>query len=194
MRPSGTEADEALVLEAQKGSGAHFDALVDRYTPIVYRIALGITRNPFEAEEVVQETFLRAFKHLDQFSPSKATFRTWLLTITRNQSINLFKSLKRKAARFLLDHESGTAESEYAGDARSDQSQDAEHLLSTKQQYARVKKALARLPERQQTALMLKTQENMSYEEIASIMNTSVSSVESLLFRARKKLLELLED
>jgi RNA polymerase sigma-70 factor (ECF subfamily) len=194
MRPSGTESDDELVLEAQNGSAAHFDALVDRYSPIVHRIALGITGNSFEAEEVVQETFLRAFKHLDQFSSSRAAFRTWLLTIARNQSINLFKSLKRKTARFLQEHNSEAPGLERTGDALPGRRPDAEYLLSTKQQYEKVKKALTRLPERQQTALRLKSQEDMSYEEIASIMNTSVSSVESLIFRARKRLLENLED
>ena len=90
MRPLGTEPDEELVLRAQNGSEAHFGALVDRYTPNVYRLALGITGDHLEAEEVVQETFLRAYKHLDRFTASKAAFKTWLLAIARNQSINIF--------------------------------------------------------------------------------------------------------
>jgi RNA polymerase sigma factor (sigma-70 family) len=190
MMPFSTEPDEELVLRAQNGSEAHFDALVDRYTPNVYRLALGITGDHLESEEVVQETFLRAYKHLGRFSASKAAFKTWLLTIARNQSINIFKFLKRKTARVVADwdpddHNPGP------GSTFARQAADPEAILCSKQECARMERALAQLPERQRTALLLKCEEQMSYDEIASIMGTSVSSVESLIFRARKRLLEM---
>lgn len=190
MNHLGPQSDEELVLLAQKGSEVHFEALVDRHTPSVYRLALGITGDRMEAEEVVQETFLRAFKHLGRFSPSKASFKTWLLAIARNQSINVFKSLKRKATRFLSDsdpddHDPGP------DNPFGPNCDNAETLLSIKQECALVEQALGDLPERQRTALLLKCEEQMSYEQIASVMDTSVSSVESLIFRARKKLLEI---
>ena len=114
------------------------------------------------------------------------------MAIARNQSINVFKSLKRRAARFLddtspEDHNPGTPEALFA------RYEDPETQLSKKQEHVRLKKALTLLPERQRTALLLKTQEQMSYEEIASLMSASVSSVESLIFRARKRLLEIME-
>ena len=73
--------DEELALRAQAGSEQDFDALVNRYAPAVYRLARGITCGSQDAEDVVQETFLRGSRHLDSFAPSKATFKTWLLTI-----------------------------------------------------------------------------------------------------------------
>ncbi len=66
-------------------------------------------------------------------------------------------------------------------------------MLSIKQQFQLMEKALNKLPERQRTALLLKSQENLSYDEIASVMDVSVSSVESLIFRARKKIIGLVE-
>ena len=66
-------------------------------------------------------------------------------------------------------------------------------MLSIKQQFQMVEKALKELPERQRTALLLKSQENLSYDEISSVMDVSVSSVESLIFRARKKIIGLVE-
>ncbi|MDQ1286383.1 MAG: hypothetical protein QG663_1817, partial [Thermodesulfobacteriota bacterium] len=75
----------------------------------------------------------------------------------------------------------------------SQEPQDAETMLSIKQQFQRMEKALKKLPERQRTALLLKSQENLSYDEIASVMDVSVSSVESLIFRARKKIIGLME-
>jgi RNA polymerase sigma-70 factor, ECF subfamily len=186
--------DEELALSAQRGSEKDFDVLVDRYTPAVYRLARGITGGPQDAEDVVQETFLRAFKHLDSFAPSKATFKTWLLTIARNQSINVFGSLKRRTLRFLSDFDIDERGPDVSDNPFSNRGMDTESLLVMKQEYSRVERALHKVPERQRTAMLLKAQEDMSYDQIAGVMNTSVSSVESLIFRGRKRLLEILED
>lgn len=188
-----TVSDEDLVEQAQKGSEAHFNLLVDRHTPTVYRLALGITGNHHEAEDIVQETFVKVFNNLHRYSPDKAAFKTWLLTIARNQSINVFKSLKRKTARLLAEYDvdernPGIGDNPFAPEQRN-----AEQMLSLRQQTARILSALKKLPERQRTALMLKSEEGLSYDEIASVMETSVSSVESLIFRARKRLLDVLE-
>lgn len=191
---SSSMSDEELVEHARSGSEAHFNALVDRHMPTVYRVALGLTGSHQEAEDIVQDTFVKVFRNLDRFAPSKAGFKTWLLTIARNQSINVFKSLKRKTTRLIAGYDTveegpGLGDNPWTGEDR-----DAEKALSIKQEVARTKSALKRLPERQRTALMLKSQEGLSYEEIALIMNTSVSSVESLIFRARKGLLTILDE
>lgn len=185
--------DEELVERARQGYEAAFNELVDRHTYAVYRMALGITGVPHEAEDIVQETFLKVFKSLDRFSSSKARFKTWLLTIARNESINLFHALKRKAARFLGEPEHETALSASANGHVSTLLRNPEALLSDMQQFHRVQTAMKSLPERQRTALLLKSQDGLSYAEIAQIMGSSVSSVESLIFRARQKLLETLQ-
>ncbi len=184
--------DEELVLHAQKGSEAHFNALVDRYTQMVYRLAYGITGRSQDAEDIVQETFLKVFIHLDRFSPSKGTFKSWLLTIARNQSINVFSLLKRNVLRVFNEGDSDQTSLQYSENPLTEHQQDVESLLSAKQEFFKVKQAIDELPERQKTALMLKAQENMSYEEIAAVLKTSVSSVESLIFRARRRLLEII--
>jgi RNA polymerase sigma-70 factor (ECF subfamily) len=194
MKTPDSVTDEELVQQAQQGSEAAFNALVDRHTALVYRLAHGITHSTQEAEDIVQETFLRVFRHLDGFSPSKATFKTWLLTIARNQSINVFSALKRKAMRFVGDFPEEDRNPHVADNPFSSQAQDLETLLGTKQEFLQVEQAIEALPQRQRTALLLKSQEDMSYEEIAGIMNTSVSSVESLIFRARKRLVEVMEE
>jgi RNA polymerase sigma-70 factor, ECF subfamily len=194
MKRLAEHTDEDLVIMAQAGSQTAFDLLVDRYAAVVYRVARGITRGHQDAEDIVQETFLRAFKSLDRFSASKASFRTWLLTIARNQSINVFGSLKRKAARFLGDFDSVESGRQPTDNPLAVNRQDAETLFSIQQEHSRVQEALRKLPERQRTALLLKAQENMSYEEIAEVMASSSSAVESLIFRGRKRLLELLHE
>jgi RNA polymerase sigma-70 factor, ECF subfamily len=186
-------SDEDLVRESRAGSEMHFNVLVDRYTGVVYRIAFGITRSHHEAEDIVQETFLRAFKNLDRFTPERAAFKAWILTIARNQSINVFSSLKRRAFRFMGDAESEDPDGFSETASFSGSSRDAETLLAAKQEFSRLGKALEKLPERQRTALLLKTQEEMSYDAIGEVMKCSASSVESLIFRARKKLMELME-
>ncbi len=184
--------DEELILGAVAGSQADFNALVDRYAPSVYRIARGITGGPEDAEDVVQETFLRAFKHLESFCPAKAAFKTWLFTIARNQSINIFGSVKRRALRFLNEVDIDERGPELSDNPFPGQYRDSESLLAMKQEYSRVEQAMKRLPERQRTAILLKAQEDMRYDQIAGVMNTSVSSVESLIFRGRRRLLEIL--
>ncbi len=186
-------SDEELMAEAQTGSESHFNLLVDRHTPTVYRLALGITGNHHEAEDIVQETFLKVYSNLQRYSPAKARFKTWLLTIARNQSINVFKSLKRKTARLLTEYDVEEQAVEVGDNPFGPEYRNAEQMLSFKQEAARIQGALRKLPERQKTALLLKTQEGLSYEEIASVMKSSVSSVESLIFRARKSLLEVLK-
>lgn len=186
--------DEQILEEALKGSERYFDALVDRYTPLIYRLARGITGSHAEAEDVVQETFLRIFKNLDSFSSEKANFKTWALTIARNQSINTLASIKRKALQFFGDRDEDEPELEFSFNPMSAGPQDAETLMSLKQKFSQLEKALKKIPERQKTALLLKSQENLSYEEISKIMSVSVSSVESLIFRGRKKLLDLMEN
>jgi RNA polymerase sigma-70 factor (ECF subfamily) len=117
-----------------------------------------------------------------------------LLTIARHQSINVFTALKRKAVRFLSDAASNDPAIADSTDSRGHVHRGPETELSVKQEFSRVHAALQSLPERQRSALLLKAQEDMSYEEIAAVMQVTVSSVESLIFRARRKLLELLED
>lgn len=186
-------SDEELVQRVRDGSEFAFNELVDRHSAMVYRQARAIIRSSYEAEDIVQETFLKAFKYIDRFSPSKASFKTWLLTITRNQSINVFSSLKRKTVRLFAEEESQDGPLGFQPNHGS-RNMDAESALSMKQQFGRLTDALSKLPERQRTALLLKSQEDMSYEEIALAMQSSASAVESLIFRARRTLLEILTD
>jgi len=194
MRIADHLSDEELIALAQHGSETHFTALVDRHTHAVYRLAYSVTGSRQEAEDVVQETFLRVFKHIARFSPARGSFKAWLMTVARNQSINVFSSLQRRAARFFNTREQGDYRPEISDSALAAGRENPERLFSAKEQCLRLEKALTSLPERQRTALILKAQESMSYDEIAAVMQTSVSSVESLIFRARKRLMEILND
>jgi RNA polymerase sigma factor (sigma-70 family) len=194
MKQPDTLNDEEVALRAKEGSEIHFNELVDRYTSMVYRIALGITGSSQEAEEIVQETFWKVFENLGEFSVSKGSFKTWLLTIARNQSISHFRHLKRRIVRLFArsydqDEDIGSQSSWNHAHLPNPES-----LLLSKERTLWIRSTLEKLPERQRTALVLHAQEGLSQTEIASVMNISISSVESLLYRARKSLMELLKD
>ncbi|MGC8602891.1 MAG: RNA polymerase sigma factor [Desulfomonilaceae bacterium] len=186
-------SDQELITAAKDGSEKHFGEIVNRYTSMVYRMARSITGSHEEAEDVVQEAFIRVFKNLDKFDGSQSTFKTWLLTIARNQSINIINSFRRKALKFFSDRNDNEPEYEFCSNPLSQEPMDAETQLYIKRQFEAMDKVLKKLPERQRTALLLRSQECMSYNEIAAVMDISVSSVESLIFRARKKIIELVE-
>jgi RNA polymerase sigma factor (sigma-70 family) len=194
MKPWDNLSDDELAQKVQQGYHAAFGELVERYTAKVYLQARAMTRSGQEAEDIVQETFLKAFKHIDTFSPAKATFRTWLFAIAHNQSINVLSSLKRRMPRYFSETESDPDNDYPDPVAGLVGGSDTEKLLSDKQQCARVTRAIEKLPGRQRAALLLKAQENLSYEEIAQVMQTSASAVESLIFRARKTLMDMLEE
>jgi RNA polymerase sigma factor (sigma-70 family) len=194
MEPWDNLSDDELAQKVQQGYHAAFGELVERYTAKIYLQARAMTRSGEEAEDIVQETFLKAFKHIDTFSPAKAAFRTWLFAIAHNQSINVLSSLKRRMSRYFGETEGRTEVASLDPVAGLSDGSDAEKLLSEKQHFARVMQAIEGLPGRQRAALLLKAQENMSYEEIGQIMQTSASAVESLIFRARKTLVDMMEE
>ena len=99
--------DLAAVERTRAGDTAAFRVLVERYGRSVFRLAFRMTANEFDAEDVVQETFLRAFKQLDSYE-SRSSFSTWLYRIAANYSLDLIRSRKRHAARHVAD----TAEQE----------------------------------------------------------------------------------
>jgi len=161
---------------------------------MVYRIGLSLTGSRLEAEEIVQETFLKVFKNISIFSPGKGNFKTWLLKIARSQSVDTFRMLKRKWSRFLSEDITEESEANQKGYERGSYGTDAETALISRQLAAVLDAALLKLPKDQRIAFILKAQEGLSYNEIGEIMNTSHSSVDSLIYRARKKLQVLLKD
>ena len=130
MHDSRNLTDEELVQRVQNGSEFAFNELVDRHSGMVYRQARAISGSAHEAEDIVQETFLKVFKYIDRFSPSKASFKTWLLTIARNQSINVFSSLKRKAVRLFTEEEIESGD--WGSPTNRVATADADSLLSIK--------------------------------------------------------------
>jgi RNA polymerase sigma-70 factor (ECF subfamily) len=170
----------AWVEAAQGGDQAAFANLVRLFSRDVYGKAFSIVKNHQDADDVVQETFIRVFRALPGFR-FESSFRTWLITIATRQALNFRERMAREHES--LDGPDGTLEHPAL---RIDETQ----VSSLLDQEARrlLHEALPKLPRRQKEALTLKLQHDWKYEQIAAQMGTSVGSVKAHIFHAIKNL------
>ena len=181
------DPDQALVAAAAAGDRDAFGALVRRHQTRIVNYALAIVRDPAEAEDVAQETFIRAYRSLARFR-GDSSFKTWLYTIATNAART---GLERRGRRSRvedgsLDDEAGTlsAADVPAGDA------DAETALVQREA---IDRALAALPPDLRVAVVLRDVEGLDYKEIAAATGAPIGTVESRIFRARRRLRPLLQ-
>ena len=177
-------ADAELVAQLQQGSEAAFRTLVERYQNRVYRTILALLRSPEEAEDVAQEVFVEVYQTIGRFR-GEADLTTWLYRLATSRALkNRRKARAKKRFAYLTS---------LLGFDNQVLHEPADHAhpqaqLEGQQQVEILRAYIARLPEQQQVAFTLRHEQELSYEEIAAVLNTTVSSVESLLFRARKTL------
>jgi RNA polymerase sigma-70 factor, ECF subfamily len=174
-------AEEALIARrAQSGDQLAFADLVNRYTGAVYNQAYRMLNNAQEAEDAVQEVFLRAYRRLDSYDPGRR-FVTWLLTIGANYCID---RLRRRRMNWLtLDDVAFWLTSSEAGPERS--------AIEVEQQH-RVQHALQQLPESYRSVTLLRYWHDLSYLEIAEALHLTEATVKTRLHRARKMLRDTL--
>jgi RNA polymerase sigma-70 factor (ECF subfamily) len=176
--------EESIWLEqAREGDKAAFGKLIEAYQGPVFNLAYRMLNNAREAEEAAQEAFIRAYTRLDSYNPAHK-FSTWLLSITSNYCIDQLR--KRRAILLSIDeplppHPALT----------SDQAKRPESQLLMNEQQAMVQTLLEELAPDYRQAVVLRYWYELSYEEIAETMDTTVSAVKSRLFRARKQLAEV---
>ncbi|MEJ8472582.1 RNA polymerase sigma factor [Roseibium algae] len=170
--------DDELLFEIGRDSEAAYRLLVERHIDRGYAVAVRILRNPSDAEDVVQEAFLQVWTKRDLWQPDRARFSTWLYRVVSNRCIDLLRRPKVETMETLPELE----------DDRQDQVQS----LVQQEASDTLKEAMTKLPDQQRIALVFSYNENLSNTEIAEIMDTTVSAVESLLKRGRQKLRHLL--
>lgn len=180
--------DLAAVERTRGGDTAAFRVLVERYGRSVFRLAFRMTGNEFDAEDVVQETFLRAFKQLDSYE-SRSSFGTWLYRIAANYSLDLIRARKRHAAR----HVAETEEHEDVLDSVKTSEPGQDRMYYSSQVKVRLDAALQLLTEQERTAFQLRHFEGKSIEEIGEILDLGVSATKNSIFRAVRKVREALE-
>ena len=181
--------ESALVLRAKEGDMDAFSELVSHYERRVFRMAKQITQNDDDAEDVLQETFLKAYTHLDNFQ-GNSKFYTWLVRIAVNEA--LMKLRKRRSDRTVpLDEPIDTGEDEMVREiAVWDES--PEQRFSREELGQILDQAIQSLKPAYRTVFILRDIEELSIEETAEALNLSISAVKSRLLRARLQLREKL--
>lgn len=163
-----------------KGDQNAFKLLVDTYQLMVVNTCYAFVHDRDEAEDIAQDVFVQVFESLDKFR-FECKLSTWLYRMAVNRSINHCRSPWGRAIKIDID---SWKEQEEAQSVEMPQQQ----ILEEQERIELLHKAIDKLPEKQRTALILNKYEELSYKEIADIMGVSLSSVESLLFRAKNNL------
>ena len=189
--PAQPDPDAALMLRVKRGDRAAFAGLVDKYKQPVMNFIFRSLRDEIEAEDLAQNVFLQAWKSRIRYRQT-AKLSTWLFTIARNLCLNEIRRRSRHPAESIEE-----AHAEHEDQPRQqyeDKSQMAppDKLLQG-ELMQKIEEALAELPEAQRTAILLCRQDELSYEEIAQTLGTSVSATKSLIHRGRETLKQKLK-
>jgi RNA polymerase sigma-70 factor, ECF subfamily len=171
LQPTMVDSSEAIA------------ALVEEYGPTLYRVAYSVTRNVAEAEDAVQETFLRVLRHREKLGEIR-DHRVWLVRIVWNVVLDKKRRAKtRPETDDIADHDRSLRASGLAADQSAISSQ----------QYRRILGLIDQLPRKEREAILLSAVEELTTAQAAEVLGTTESSVRSRIFRARRALAELLE-
>lgn len=182
-------SDEALARCAQGGDRAAFIELVERYECRIYRLAMRMSRNESDAQEITQEAFLRAHRCM-RFFKGESRFGTWLYRIAMNEALMRRRAARRRPVDSLEDvlprfSDVGTVACAESG---------IDDLVDGKTIARRVRQALEQLDETHRATLVLRDLEELTAEQTADILGVSAQAVRQRAHRARLKLRELLAD
>src|SRR5580658_2003310 len=189
--PVQPDPDAVLMLRVKRGDRAAFTQLVEKYKQPVMNFVYRSLRDEAEAEDLAQNVFLQVYKSRARYQRT-AKFSTWLFTIARNLCLNELRRRSRHPAESL--EETHAENEDQPRQQFEDKSQVAppEKLLQG-ELAGKIEEALAALPENQRTAILLCRQEELSYEEIAEVLDCSLSATKSLIHRGRETLKEKLK-
>jgi len=172
--------DSALVTEAAAGNREAFDVIVERHRRAVYQVCYRFVNNHEDASDLAQDAFVRAWKGLKNFKGQSA-LSTWLYRIAVNVCLNRIAEKRPKGEPIEL--------TEHVADARIE---GAQHAMIREERAAVVRKAIANLPDKQRATLILRTYHEMSHQEIADVLGSSVGAVKANFFHALNNLKKIL--
>jgi RNA polymerase sigma-70 factor (ECF subfamily) len=182
--------DVQLVEEALGGNQLSFQLLIERYQDRIFALARHYTKSTVEVEDIVQDTFLKAYRRLETFQ-RQSSFSTWLYRIAVNTALDFLKRIGRNPVQAVEDPE--LTASPVRGQAGSGVTIAAPDARLRREEIARItSEVLAELPEIFRTVLILREFEDMPYQEMADVLGISIGTVESRLFRARARFKEAL--
>jgi len=182
--------DAILIEDIREGDMEALATLVEKYKRMIYRVAVKITQNHEDANDVAQDAFLKVYDSIDKFRMD-SSFETWLYRIVVNMSINLVKSRRRRRECVYTKD----VDSEVVPDVRYEAESKGNPSVNAEKQELRewVTKAVDSLPVHHRTVVILHEFEGLTHSEIASILKCSEGTVRSRLHYARKRLRELLK-
>jgi RNA polymerase sigma-70 factor, ECF subfamily len=175
--------DNEVVEQVRRGDEDAFRILVERHSRGIYRAAYRITGNGADADDVVQETFLRAYRAIGRFD-ARASFPTWLHRIAINCSLDLIDSRKRRDGRIAADEDLSAIATTNASPDR---------IVHGLEMQRAVASAMERLTGNERTAFVLRHFEGMPLEEIGQVLGTQLNATKNTVFRAVKKLRQQLQ-
>jgi RNA polymerase sigma-70 factor (ECF subfamily) len=187
-----TQSDEVAIARARRGDRDAFRVLVERHSRVVFRLAFRMTGNEIDAEDMVQETFLKAWKQIGKFD-GRASFATWLHRICANCSLDHIRAHKRRQGS------QATPREDSSGDAADPMAQIAtgapspERLALSSQITAILLPALNELSEMERAAFILRHYEGMGIEDISAALGVQPGAAKHSVFRAVQKLRRVLE-
>jgi RNA polymerase sigma-70 factor, ECF subfamily len=183
-----THTDAAAVALARDGDSEAFRALVERHSRAVFRLAHRMTGNASDAEDVVQETFLKAYRQLSRFE-SRANFGTWVHRIAVNCSIDLIRARPHREA----GHDATDLEQFGAADTAEPGLPSPERLMLSAEVQGRISDAMTSLSKMERAAFVLRHFEGQSIDEISRALGLKTNATKHSIFRAVKKMRQALE-
>ncbi|MGE5499734.1 MAG: RNA polymerase sigma factor [Syntrophothermus sp.] len=181
--------DTEIVGKLKCGDNEAFRHILEKYQRLVLNCSYKFVRNREAAEDITQEVFLEVFRSIESFR-ADSKLSTWIYRIAVTKSLNHLKAQKRKKRFAIIVRLFGDDEME--NKIPSPEELNPQKDLENKERARILTLALDKLPENQRIAFTLSKYKELSYEEIALILNTSLSAVESLIFRAKKNLKKIL--
>jgi len=183
------KTDQELVKEYLEGNKASLDALVDRYLPIIYRFCYRQTGSKEESNDIAQEVFVKAWKHLQRYNPNQS-FKTWIMTIARNSAIDYLRK-RRPIAFSNLD---STYTEETFADTLASEEPLPDELYERGEAPGVVNELMQSLSETQRTVIILRSAEELTFEEIAKIVKRPLNTVKSDYRRGLLTMRKALQD
>jgi RNA polymerase sigma-70 factor (ECF subfamily) len=177
------ENDHSIVRAVLSGDKEAYGALVVRHSHAVFRVAFRITGDEADAEEVVQEAFLRGYQRLETFE-SRSQFGTWIYRIAVNCALNMMTKRKIEATHQIAEDADPTQQQVQVADTAAD----PERLLLSQEIEALQARAMQRLTATERTAFVLRHMEDRSTEEIAAALHIAPNAAKQAVFRAVQKL------
>ncbi len=182
-------SDKMLLADFFAGDQEAFDHIVKKYSANVYRLAWKFTRDQETAEDVAQDTFLRCYEYFLR-NPKEVTLKPWLMTIC----VNLCRNLHKKKKSFNFSSLKREDDEQDWGERIPDKEKSPSEELKQKNEAERVNVAIEQLPDKYQIVIQMRYTEDLSYKEIAEVLDLPINTVKVHLSRAKEKLKIYLDD